>query len=235
MRKIILASAMLLASTALTCAADQAPKAPPVFLKAPPAPSCTVTSCTGWYIGADIGNSTGTSNLVTAPLTGIATNGMIFGAHGGFEFYTGNFVASLEGFGTLDFDQNFGIPGVGGLKQEATYGFLGGVGVNLASTFGLGVTGNSPTIPVPQQFLSSLMSPQVKVGWVNRHGQGALASGLQAQALIATNWTFDAKWLNLQYNNSTADSSGMISTVGVSQKTENLFLFGVSRHFSYGS
>jgi hypothetical protein len=206
-------------------------------VKAPvmPAYSCTVQSCTGWFVGADVGNSTGTANIISAPLTtGIAANGMMAGVHGGFELYTGNFAASAQVFGTFDFDQNAAIGGLIGLKQEATYGGLVGVGYNLATAFGLGVTNSAPTIPVPQSLLQSLMAPQVLVGYVNRHDQGALASGLQVQALIANNWTFDGKWLNLQYNNSPADATGPLAMPGVtvSQKTENIFLFGVSWHHS---
>jgi hypothetical protein len=199
----------------------------------PPTPACTTASCTGFYFGADIGNSTGTSNILTAPLTGIATNGMLFAGHAGYELYTGNFVASAEGFVSYDFNQNFGIAGIGGLQKNISYGFLAGVGVNLATTFGIGVTQPQATIPVPQSLLQSLMAPQVKFGYCNRHQQGAVCSGLQVQALIANNWTFDGKWLNLQYNNGTADATGLVAAMGVSQKTENLFLFGVSRHFAY--
>jgi hypothetical protein len=228
----------LLASTCLLLLASSNAEAADMAVKAPVAPrySCSITDCNGFYFGADVGNSTGTSNLITAPLVGgIANNGMLAGLHGGYELYNANFVASAELFGTFDFNQNFGMAGIGGLKQEGSYGVLFGVGANLASTFGLGVTGNAPTIPVPQTLLQSLMSPQVKVGYVNRHGQGALASGLQVQALIATNWTFDGKWLNLQYNSNAADSTGLASTVGVTQRTENIFLFGVSKHFAVGS
>jgi outer membrane immunogenic protein len=94
-RKLLLASAGLLAIAAAAQAADLPYRAaPPVY--APPPP---IFTWTGAYVGAQIGYEFGSDHARVPGLPGVGStpNGVVGGAHVGYNYQIGMFVAGIEG------------------------------------------------------------------------------------------------------------------------------------------
>lgn len=197
----------------------------PAYTRVP----CTISSCTGWFIGGSLGNTGGNFNVIGTGLNGIAQNGLSLGVLGGYEFWNGQWYAALLADADYDASLNANVGGIPEtFKQRWTYGGKVRLGYSLASAFGLATTGQSaPTLP--QQFLNSLMTPYVTVGESYRHGQPALVSGVGVEALLATNYTLDVEYLNYAYNQ--GGTSGTVAGIPTSQTTENAIRMTIARHF----
>ena len=137
MKKIILAAiASMLAVPAL--AADMAVKAPPVV----PAPTCSLTSCTGFFIGGIVDESGGNFNLVATGLGGIAQNQFATGLRAGWEYWDTKWYARAEIIGMYGIAQNGNLPGQGnsalwsvGALVKLGYNFLGQSTLPVAASF----------------------------------------------------------------------------------------------------
>lgn len=217
----------------MTAPANAANLNPPIspYLKAPPAVSCTITSCTGFFVGGNLMN-TGTSlNVIGTGLNGIAQNGLGMGGQLGYEFFANSFYAAA--YGIVDYDVSLQTPA--SVTDRFTYG--GGIrlGYSLAGIFGANTGGQTPTLP--QQLLSSLMTPYILAEEVNRHGQAAIGAGAGVEALIAadptghSSWTLNADLINYTYNQ--GGSSGTIAGLPTAQGTETVVRASLSKHFGW--
>ena len=200
-------------------AADMPLKAPALS-----APICTISQCSGWYLGGNVVNTGGNFDVVGSGLTGLASNGLMFGGQAGYEFWNGSWFAAAELDAEYDITSNMPAGGGLGFGNSGQYALGGQVklGYALANLFGAGATGSAaPTLP--QQLANALISPYIAVGAWDRPWGVGLATGAGVQALIATNWTLDAEYLHINYNNAQVNPI-------VSEQTENLFLLALSRH-----
>ncbi|HEX4041776.1 MAG TPA: hypothetical protein VHY10_08760 [Xanthobacteraceae bacterium] len=195
--------------------------------KAPPATAtsavdCVLTLCEGPYIGANIVNAGANFDVIGQGLTGLASNGIMGGLHAGYEFWNDQLFAAIEADVEYDVTTNNGGVGTGLSGQYA----LGGqvkLGYTLAQLFGAAASGQAvPTLP--QQLLSSLISPYIAVGVWDRPWGAGLLTGAGVQALIAQNWTLDAEYFHVNYNNAQVNPN-------TSEQSENDFMLALSRHF----
>lgn len=183
---------------------------------------CNVTLCEGFYIGGNLVNSGANFDVIGSGLNGLAANGIMFGAQAGYEFWNGQVFAALEG--NVEYAITSNMPNVGsGNSAQYALGAQVKLGYSLASLFGAGTTG-AATPTLPSSLANALVSPYIAIGIWDRPWGVGLATGAGVQALIATNWTLDAEYLHINYNNAAVNPL-------VSEQTENLFLLSLNRHF----
>ena len=226
--KLLLAAFLLGGAFAVAPAAAQAANLAPAPAPAAAAPApdpCTQANCSGWYVGANLVNDGANFDVIGSGLSGLASNGLMFGGQFGAQFWNGQWFAALEGDTeyalTLNAPSNTGL----GTKNSYAIGAQVKLGYSLAQLFGAATSGNAaPSLPA--QLQNALISPYIAVGVWDRPWGAGLATGAGVQALLAQNWTLDAEYLHVNYNNAAINAN-------VSEQTENLFLLGVSRHFAF--
>lgn len=212
-------SAMVVALALLLFGADA--RAGSLTLKAPiaPTPACTLALCSGWFVGANLGNDGSNLNVVSNGLSGVAATGLFIGGDGGYEFFNGQWYFSARAFVDYDYTQKAAPVGP---SDRLAYGAYVSAGYSLATLFGAASTGTPITLP--QQLLSSLMTPTIHVGTCRRHTQECLLSGAGVEALLATNWTLNADYFNFNYGASGGAGNGL------KRANENEFLASVNYH-----
>lgn len=227
MRKTFLVlTAALAAMVAPVRAADLG--VAPLF-KAPVPSSCSLTNCTGFYLGLNVQEQGGQFNLISNGVGGIAQNDFAMGIQAGAEIYNGQWRLGFEVGADYGLSQIGTIPG-GGNKKLWSADQLACVGYTLAPLFGATATPaatstGTPVTPAafPVALANALMSPCVLVGaWERPWGIG-LASGARASALFAKGWTFDLDAIHVNYNNVNVNPN-------VSQQTENIVRGGINYH-----
>jgi opacity protein-like surface antigen len=221
--KALMLFAMLLTAAMMfvqPASAQTVAKAPPAA--ATSAVDCVLTLCEGPYLGANIVNAGANFDVIGQGLTGLASNGIMGGLHAGYEFWNDQLFAAIEADVEYDVTANNGGVGTGLSGQYA----LGGqvkLGYTLAQLFGAAASGQAvPTLP--QQLLSSLISPYIAIGVWDRPWGAGLLTGAGVQALIAQNWTLDAEYFHVNYNNAQVNPN-------TSEQSENDFMLALSRHF----
>lgn len=225
---VLLALALGLASPPVSAANLAPPPANP-FTKALSTPACTLTSCTGLFVGGSISQAGGNFDVIGTGLTGLASNDFALGGQFGYEFWNGQIYAAVLVPVTYDTSINAPTPLGQAFTDKLTWGVEGRLGYSLASLFGAAATGSTaPTLP--QQLLASLMTPYVNIGEVRRHNQPALVSGAGVEALIATNWTLNADYLHYTYGQGGSAGSALPGAV-VSQTNDNEVRISINRHF----
>lgn len=212
----------------LVSSSGQAANLAPPALKAPVAVPCTVTSCTGLFVGGFIANAGGNLDVIGTGLTGLAQNGIGFGGQAGYEYFANNVYAAL--YVDLQDDMNLSAPPGTSLASKLTYGVTARLGYSLASAFGAATT-STATPTLPQQFMASLMTPYVNAGEVKRHGQDALRSGVGVEALLSTNVTLNADYFHYTFNQ--GGSAGTLAGMPVSLASDNEFRLSINRHFGF--
>lgn len=193
---------------------------------APAAPDpCTQSSCTTWYVGGNLVNTGGNFDVIGSGLSGLASNGLMFGGDLGAQFWNGQWFAAIEA--DAEYELTLNAPNNTGLGTGNSYALAGQVklGYSLAELFGASTAGATvPTLPSALQ--NALISPYIAVGVWDRPWGAGLATGAGVQGLIAQDWTIDAEYLHVNYANATINPN-------VSEQTENLFMVGLNRHFAF--
>lgn len=217
--------ALLLSSSAAFAADLTLPVKAPVLPKV----ACNLQTCTGFFFGGNIANAGGNLDVLGTGLTGLAQNGFGIGVQAGYEFYNGQWYAALLADVDYDASLNAGANAIPvAFKDRLTYGVKARLGYSLAQAFGASVTGTA-TPTLPQQFLSSLMTPYAVIGEEWRHGQPSLVSGAGAEFLLATNITATAEYLRYTYGQ--GGTSGTVAGLPTQQTGENEFRLSLNRHF----
>jgi opacity protein-like surface antigen len=200
---------------------------PAKAMAAAPAPTCTVTNCSGAYAGFDIEGAgpiaTGQADL---------TNGAGIGGHIGYQLWNGSLFAAIEVGATGYFGASTFTP---------TPGVIVGPG-NWSTTYttkiGYGLQGffNSGSITAPSQGLfanlsANLITPYVEVGGRTRGFEGLGAktgflAGAGLQYSLGNRWTLDVKYRHIDYS-----QSGSVGGVPVSIGTESTASIGVNYMF----
>jgi opacity protein-like surface antigen len=185
-------------------------------------PTCLLTICEGPYVGGNLVNDGANFDVIGSGLSGLASNGIMMGADAGYEFWNGSIFAAAELDAEYAVTNNMPNVGAGNSAQYAL-GAQIKLGYSLATLFGAATQGQA-TPTLPQQLANSLISPYIAVGVWDRPWGPGLATGAGVQALIATNWTLDAEYLHVTYNNAAINPI-------VNEQTENLFMLALNRHF----
>lgn len=196
--------------------------------KAPARPTCTLTSCTGLFVGGFIANAGGNFDVLGTGLTGLAQNGLGFGGQAGGEYFANNVYAAI--YLDVQDDMDINAPPGTTFGSKLTYGIGGRLGYSLASAFGAATTGTAaPTLP--QQFLSSLMTPYINVWEGKRHDQAALRTGAGVEALLSSNITLNADYFHYTYNQ--GGTAGTMDGLPVKLTSDNEFRLSINRHFGF--
>lgn len=224
----------LLAATAL-CGPALAADLKPVFLKAPPASAgCTITSCIGLFVGGSIVQAGGSLDVIGTGVTGLAQNGFGMGGQAGYEFFSNKFYFA----GMIHAEQDLSLNAVPGTNftDRTTFGGCARVGYSLAGLLGASTTGNIGAAPaLPQELLSSLMTPYLNVCEDKRHNQPAVATGAGVEALLAANalgksaWTLNVDYLHYNYNQ--GGTAGTMGVLPITQTTDNVIKASLNYHF----
>jgi hypothetical protein len=182
-------------------------------IAAPPAPACTNTSCTGWFVGGDITGSGSNMNILGSGIAGsVFAGGGGLGLNGGFQFWNGTYYFAADLFADYMLANSQVAPGVG--NQNAwLLGEFADVGLGISSIFG--TTPNTAPVTIPQSIANALLSPYVKLGMLERPWGTAWATGAGAAFILAQNWLLKTEYIYATYGNATVNP-------GQTQKTDNL-------------
>jgi len=221
LKAILVAGAALLAGV-IAAAAQTAPTSAPtpvMVTKAPPAaaqPNCTLSQCTGPYVGGFLQES----GSAFSGNTGV--NQFALGGDVGYQFWNGKFFVAAEFDALYGLTSNGSLPG-GGNSALWGVGGLAKVGYSLSSAFGAAATGSS-TPTLPSSLANALIAPYAILGVWQRPWGAGFASGAGVQALLANNWTFHVDYIHVNYNNAAVNPL-------VNQQSEDMVIGGIDYHF----
>lgn len=179
-------------STGVALAADVAVKAPVAKV-----PTCTITSCSGWYAGVGLTGIGTNANII-----GNGIGGSVFAAggeidvHGGYQLWNGTYFAAVEaGIGNV-FQPSQPVSTLGksitGYEiVKLGYGLQGLFNVTTAPAVG----SQAPSgINIPASIAGSLMSPYILMGAQQRAGISQWVNGAGAEFLLASQWNLDLRY-----------------------------------------
>lgn len=214
MKKLALLLSIALLWPACASAADLA------ALKAPAVPvpfSCT-NGCA--YVGAGIGESGGSFNIVSTGVQGLTDNNLNIFGEAGYDWFSGNIYLGANVMAEYGVVQNGIIPG-GGNSSLWGAGAWAKIGYNVASVLGL----TPPTATNPLSSLLATTTPYIDLGiWDRPWGSGFL-SGAGAMGWISSTTSLHVDYLHVNFNNAAVNSN-------VNQQTEDMVIGGVDYHFA---
>jgi outer membrane immunogenic protein len=238
-RKFLMASAAAVVLTGSAVAADLPTRAPPpVYI--PPVP---IFTWTGIYLGGQIGYAWGHQNSVVflpngSTLNGYTNNdGVIGGAHVGYNYQVGQFVVGLEGsvdgsslsrsisgftpsygIGAYTLGGNTGVQG--SIRGRVGYAFDR---VLLYATGGVAFAGVNGYVQTPYAYNSG---SSTRVGWT-------IGGGLEYA--VTNNWSIRAEYRYSSFGSYTTNYGGLaplVTNVSASRRTnENQVQVGFSYKF----
>lgn len=196
-------------------AADNLSVVKAAALTAPAPTTCSVTGCTGIFLGGEIsGSGTGINVLNLGSLT---QNGTFMGVNGGYQFYNGTYW-----FGALaHVEYQLASPNSSLTPSLSNvFAFEGfEVGGQLAALF---PSVSAITLSGP---LAGAV-PTVKIGACQHGSLQGYCAGAAAHFFVPNSkWTIDATYLNAQYTS----GNSLSGTANVT--TENRGIFGATYHF----
>jgi hypothetical protein len=166
--------------------AQEAIKAPALTGQA-----CAQTDCSGFFLGLSLYGEGGNADIVQNGLNGsVFAGGGMVGANGGYQLWNGDYFIAAEFDALVESDPSAGT------GDFAPGGFVGLVHVKLGGNAGelLGTAtpaGSQGPISIPQQLLSSLMSPYLDFCTAIREDTTQWCGGAGAQFSIGGRWTAD--------------------------------------------
>jgi hypothetical protein len=218
MKKILLATTLL----ASPCYAVDMNKPPA------PMPSCTVQACTGFYVGGHIEGEGSNADILGSGINGsIFAGGAGLGAHGGFQFWNGNFFAAAEVGATYDVGSSTTVGTVAGVNQHWSVEELAKFGIGLNGLFNSGsATPSQGPAAILQNLNAAMISPYGIVGGRTRSFGTGLVSGAGVEYTLGGGWNAYAEYLHVNYNQTVSSGATPVS-IG----TENVVRAGVNRKF----
>ncbi len=219
----IIAAVIGLAGSAPAIAADLPVKAP----AAAAVPVCSVTSCSGFYIGGHIEGEGSNADILGSGINGsIFAGGAGLGLHAGYQLWNGNFFAAGEIGGTYDIGGRTVIGDIANVSPWSVE-YLGKFGIGLQGLFNSGApTPSQGPVNIIQNLNAALISPYAIVGGRTRNFGSGLVTGAGAEYTIGNGWNAYAEYLHVNYNDTAAPVG-----VSVSIGTENVVRAGINRKF----
>jgi len=192
MKKLLLTALLL---TSPVFAADLSVKAPVVA----PAP-CVAGACSGWYAGFGLLGDGSNADII-----GQGINGSVFAAggalkvQGGYQFWTGQLFAALEGGIGYEFTTNTSanLPVVTNRGSKFIGTELIKLGYNFFPSTQVATTTPSQ-LPIPLTVPANLLAsstPFFVFGGMQRRGISQWVNGAGIETVIAAGWTSEAKYL----------------------------------------
>lgn len=193
----------------------------PMLKAAPAAPSCTVTSCSGWYIGAHLDGMGTNADILGSGLGGsIFADGGALGVQGGYQLWNGNFFAAIEVGGS------YYIPASGqpiGISSRFTGTEFVKLGYGLSGLFGAAApTPSQGPVPVFNTLQANLISPYILFGGDTRSWGTGWAGGAGAEYTLGGGYNLFAEYFHASFNK---------TTDGAVVNADNVVRLGVNRKF----
>jgi hypothetical protein len=193
MKRILFAVLLLGSQTALAAdLAAQTVKAPAIV----PAACPSAGACSGWFASFGIGaqSNSGSPNILAGGVNSAFSDGLDIFAGGGYQLWSGQWLAGIELTGGYEFT-NGGTKPAGG-------NFVGTEFVKLGYNFLATSAAAPPTSAqnpflglVPANFLAN-STPSIIMGGVQRHGLSVAAVGAEIDTVIAAGWSSYAQLYN---------------------------------------
>lgn len=180
---------------------------------------CTPTSCSGFYVGAQIGGA-GTN----ADVIGNGVNGSVFAGGGitafdvGYQYATGNWFAGAEAAVGYQFQTGATVQGLQGNGS----GFLAYQIVKAGGNLGA-LLGSAAPISISPKLQDALISPYLLTGGVERAFATGWATGAGATFDISPRMFLDVKYMYVSYGPSQKGAFQL--------SNENLLFVGLNYKF----
>lgn len=199
---------------------------------APVAQPCTVTNCSGFYVGVDLTNVGSNADLTAGGVNKIFASGLMVGGHVGYQLWNGSTFAALEGGCAYETTNNLNVSLAGGARNHIFCTELLKAGVGFNGLFG----SSSTSVPAPSQgpipidipasLSHALISPYATVGAAQRFGKSGTVVGAGAEFVLAQGWNFTLEYLRISYS-----GKGPVVSAVETIDNENLIRLGLNRKF----
>lgn len=208
-------------------AADQnLPPAKAVRAIAPVA--CTITTCSGWYVGGHIEGVGSNADILGSGINGsIFANGAGLGGHFGYQVWNGNFFFGGDVGATGYTGGTSIIATAANINPTWSADYLAKVGYGLQGLFNSGPT-NAPPANIIQQLNANVISPYFIVGGRTRNFGTGLVTGGGMEYAIGGPWVAFAEYLHVNYEQTVTSGVAPVS-IG----TENVVRAGVNYMFGF--
>lgn len=224
---LVFGASMLLPAQSRAADVLKAPK-----LALPTFAPCTLTDCTGPYIGFNLAGIATNANVLAGGINGsLAAGGQNIGIQAGYQFWRNSWFFGPE----VGADYTYGgtiVPGAG-VPKWLTYEIVK-FGTPISTFFG-GITPANAT-GLPAILVNSTLSPYLFIGAAQRNWGTGLTSGGGITFMIpdiaasgptpaSGHWFLDARYMNIQY------TGGNQVTPTTSVPQENIILVGLNYKF----
>lgn len=222
-RHFLAALAALAGASAPALAADMPPRA----AVPAPIPVCTITQCSGWYVGGHVEGLGSNADILGSGIqSSIFAGGAGLGGHVGYQLWNGNFFAAAEVGGTYDVGGQSFVGQVAGV-QPWSVEYLAKFGYGLNGLFNAGAaTPSQGPVAIFQNLQAALISPYGVIGGRTRNFGSGLVTGAGAEYTLGGGWNAYAEYLHVNYNQTVGSGLAPVS-IG----TENVVRAGINRKF----
>ena len=210
LRKILMSTVVLFGAMGAASAADLPnTKAPPAYMPPPP----PLFTWTGVYVGGQVGYMWGNPSPF-----GYTANGVVGGAHVGYNYQMGQFVAGLEG--DVNGSSYSGSVGDFGTRENIDGSIRGRLGVAWDRAL-LYATGGAAFAGIDNTYLSTTIS-HTRVGWT-------VGGGIEYA--IDNNWSVRAEYRYTDYGSYVDFPIGFNGLPFANHNTDNRVQVGFSYKF----
>lgn len=224
--KSTLLRAMLASSALMLAPHAYAADLPAPVVMAPVVAPCAPTSCTGFYVGANLTGVMTNANVVGNGINGsVAGGGQSIGGQIGYQFANGTWFFGPE----LDFDYTVGgTAPAGGSAPTWLLGQYLKIGTTLTNILGIQApTTGSPGIPA--LLANAVISPYLIFGAAERSWGTGWATGAGVEFALSGHWFLDTRYTYINYGGG-ADETATATEVSTA-KSENLVTVGFNYKF----
>lgn len=197
----------------------------PLAVKAPAVvvDPCSLTSCSGWYVGAALIGAGSNLDILGSGINGsVFAGGGMIGVNAGYQLWNGRFFAAAEVLGAYDAASNVANGG----NQRYFFAEVVKFGMGLQNLFsnGVGVTPSQGPVAIPNILASSLLSPYVQFGVAERPWGTGWISGAGADFTLGAGYNLDLSYMFIKYNTPALNAITL-------DRNENLLKLSLNRKF----
>jgi hypothetical protein len=228
MKRLLFASTAALAIAGITPAIGaDLPAKPAVKVRTLAPVACTITNCSGFYVGGHIEGVGSNADILGSGINGsIFASGAGLGGHVGYQVWNGNFFAAGEVGATGYTGGTSIISTVANINPSWSVDYLAKFGYGLQGLFNSAPSPSQGPVSIIQSLNASLISPYFLVGGRTRNFGTGLVTGGGAQYAIGGGWNAFAEYLHVNYEQTV---TGGLAPVSIG--TENVVRAGVNLMF----
>lgn len=194
-----------------------------------PTITCTLASCSGWYVGVDLSGIGSNADIIGQGLSNsVFAGGGMIGASGGYQFWNGTYFAAFEVGCSYDAST------IATLAASQRYFCnqtvkLGGALSNILSLSQPTPSQGGQAVGVPSSLANALLAPYVLVGAAERSWGTGWDTGAGAQFVIASGWNLKLEYHYINYGQGAVvpTGAGLVAT----SKSENIVRLGLQAMF----